>query len=437
LTGAVRYLVAKATTDLIKDAEKTIPGLHARLIKDGVVLPDTESSYGGYEDEYDNYGHHGYYGRGGGSSTTQSYREVYKLAHLQSLQAAIDEMGGVLAKEPTKENAAVRELLERATAQIEQLGGAGAKAGMMAGGTAPEAVADQLLSTLRAGDSAFANHSFLRALRAQGLAPASGDLSSQLAYPEALDAAQLAKLRDLLLTTARSGNGWDSEGKPRALTWSEKLYLVAALKAVNEVQAKNFPDAPVAAIDDESLALARLSLDITAHGKDADFALQAEKALIERLTKGPLDASDASQILTQVLAVVAGTEREAAAVKALSDALTLPNGAALAPVARARASAGLVKIGEQAEKAFAAQDLKKNLSELAVREGEYAWRSDLKLRHYRVLGEAINAAAAKASAGGKSLTADQVAARDSAKSLVNLAALAASAGVAAGDTAPE
>ncbi|MEQ1919855.1 MAG: DUF58 domain-containing protein, partial [Elusimicrobiota bacterium] len=73
----------------------------------------------------------------------------------------------------------------------------------------------------------------------------------------------------------------------------------------------------------------------------------------------------------------------------------------------------------------------------AVREGEYAWRSDLKLRHYRVLGEAINAAAAKAAAGGKALTADQAAARDSAKSLVNLAALAASAGVAAGDTAPE
>jgi len=438
LTGAVRYLVAKATTDLIKDAEKAIPGLHERLVKDGVVLPDTQTSYGGGYDDYDD--HHGHYrGRGGygGTSTSQNYREVYKLSHLRALQAAIAELGGPIIEKPTAENFAARELLERAEAQIEALGTAGAKAGMMEGGTAAEAAADDLLASLRQGNTVFTSHSFLRALRAAGLAPASGDLTGQLAYPEALDAAQLAKLQELMLTIARSGNGWDAEGKIRTLTWSEKLYLAGALETVAGVRAKNFPDAAATPIDDESLALARLSLAVTGRPKDAAFALATEKLVIERLSKGPLDASDASALLTQILTAVSGTEHEAAAVQALESALKLPNGAALAPVARARAAAAFVKLAELAESAFISQWLKAELIALGIREGDYAFRSEFKLRHYRVLGEIIAASATKAQAGGKALTPGQLAVLESAKKLPKMSALAEAAGAPTGETAGE
>ena len=161
-------------------------------------------------------------------------------------------MCGSAAKAPTKENALRRELLERAGMIGEQTLEAGAKAGMMEGGTAPEIAAEQLYPLLKQGSGVFAGHSFLRALREAGLAPASGDLSSQLAYPESLDAAQVKALRELLLTIARSGGGWDAEGKVRALTWSEKLYLAAALESVSAAQAKNFPGAEAGpAIEDE------------------------------------------------------------------------------------------------------------------------------------------------------------------------------------------
>jgi len=435
LTGAVRYFVSKATTALIQEAEKNVPGLHERLLKDGIVLPDTQGySYDNYDD-YDD--HHGRGYRGGYQSTTQNYRDVYKLAHLRALQTALDEMVGPLAESEEPVNPAARELLDRATMSLEQLIAAGEKAGMMEGGTAPEAAAEQLLSVLRQGDAAFANHSFLRALRDAGLAPAVGDFSSQLAYPEALDADQLVKLRETLLQIARSGSGWDPQGKARALTWAEKLYLVGALKAVDEVQLKNFPGVPAAATDDESLSLARLSLEISAHPNDAAFALQAQQRMIARMEKGPLDAADAGQVLTQILTIVTGTPSEAAAIEAMTGALKLPGGAAFGPVVQARSAAGLIKIAEQAERAFSSQGLKEELISLGLREGDYAWRPDLKVRHYRALNEAIAAAAAKAQAGGQALSYDQTAAVEAAKSLTRLSTLAAAAGAPAGDTAPE
>ncbi|MBI2789453.1 MAG: VWA domain-containing protein [Elusimicrobia bacterium] len=439
LAGAARYLVTKATTDLIKDAEKALPGLHERLIKEGVVLPDTQTSYGGGYDGYDDYhGYGGRFGGYGGTTTSQNYREVYKLAHLRALQAAIEEMGASAAKAPTKENFSVRELLERSAMVVEQALEAGAKSGMMEGGTAPEIAAEELYSLLKQGDGTFTGHSFLRALREAGLAPASGDLSSQLAYPESLDAAQLAKMRELLLSVARSGNGWDAEGKTRALTWAEKLYLAGALESLSAAQAKNFPDAAAGpAIDDESLALARLSLAVSARPKDATFALSAEKLMIERLAKGPLDAAEAGPLLTQILAVVAGTEHEGPALAALTAALKAPNGAALAPAARERAAAGFVRIAEQAEKAFIDAKIKDAVTAAGMREGDYGWRKDLKLRHYRALSEMIAAAVAKSQAGGRTLPADEVAARDAAKALPGLEALAKAAGAPAGDSAGE
>ncbi|MDE2144141.1 MAG: VWA domain-containing protein, partial [Elusimicrobia bacterium] len=61
LAAIARYAVNQSVTALIQEAEKDLPGLHERLIKDGVVLPDTQStSYGG--GEYDDYEGRGYYG---------------------------------------------------------------------------------------------------------------------------------------------------------------------------------------------------------------------------------------------------------------------------------------------------------------------------------------------------------------------------------------
>lgn len=440
LSGAARYFVTKATTALIQDAEKLIPGLHERLIKDGVVLPDTQNSYGGYGDEYDDYhGHGGWFGgRGGGSSVTQSnYRDAYKLAHLEALGKAIAEMGAPLAGEPTKENAALRELLDRVEPTLEKAFETGVKAGMLQGGSAGEIAAEQLLPDLRAGEAAFTNHAFLRVLRENGLAPSVGDYSGTLAYPESLSADQLAQLHGLLAGIVASGKGWDYEGKPRDLTWSEKLYLVNILDKVQAARLKNFPEAPALATANlESLSLAKLSLEITAHPKDAEFALAAEKILIEKLAKGPVDAADAGQVITQILGVVAGTEREAAALASLSVALKGPNGAALAPAARARANAGMIKIAEAAEKAFSVQNLKDELVAAGVREGTYGWRSDLKLRHYRATAEAITTAADKAKAGGP-LKPEQTAALGSVKTLAGLESLAAAAGAPSGDSPAE
>ncbi|MBI2386973.1 MAG: VWA domain-containing protein [Elusimicrobia bacterium] len=418
LAGAARYLVAKATTDLIKDAEKVFPGLHERLVKDGVVLPDTQSSYGGGYDGYDDYhGHGGRFGGyyGGGTSTTQNYREVYKLAHLRALLAAVEELGAPAAKAPTKENFAARELLERAGMVVEQGLEAGVKAGMMEGGTAPEAAAEQLYPLLKQGDGVFTGHSFLRALREAGLAPASGDLSSQLAYPEALDAAQLTKLRELLLTIARSGSGWDSEGKARALTWSEKLYLAGALEDLDAAQRRIYPDAqPGSPIADESLALARLSRELTA-GASPATAVSVSARLFARAAQGPVDAADASALLVQVFAALKGTPQEAAALDALAVALKAPNGAAFQAAALKLAVDGLHAVAEKAE--AATPGLKAKLAAAGVRESESAWRPDVKLRHFRAVGEALTG--------------------EDAMTLARYAKLAALAGAPAGDTAGE
>ena len=72
-----------------------------------------------------------------------------------------------------------------------------------------------------------------------------------------------------------------------------------------------------------------------------------------------------------------------------------------------------------------------------MREGEYAWRSDLKLRFYRETAAAIAAAVERAEAGGHKLNAEQLAARDSARSVPRLESLAAAAGVPAGDSPAE
>ncbi len=311
---AARFLVTEATNLFIREAEAAIPGLHERLIQDGVTLPDGQ----------------------GFIFTTATPRERYRLDHLRAFWAALEDMGGPLVAEPTQENAALRELLDRAGATIAKSLEAGAKAGMKESGGVPDAAADQLLPVLREGYRVFSRDFFLRVLRAESLAPAFGDPAGPFAYPEALDAASLAKLREALLGIARSGNGWDDDGNPRTLTWGEKIYLVGALEAVDAARWTYYPDAAMpGASDAESLALARLALALAAHPKDADFALKAEESLIKLLARGPLNTEDALKVLEQIFTVVNGTENAAAATAAIVDAMRLPNSAVLAPAVAA------------------------------------------------------------------------------------------------------
>ncbi len=440
LSGAARYVVTKAATALIQDAEAKIPGLHERLVKDGVVLPDSQGyGYGG-RDYYDDYHDH-YYGRGGyggGSYSSKNYRDAYKLAHLRALAAAIAEMGKPLADNKDNKDAYLaRELLDRAEAQIEAMLETGAKAGMMEGGSIPELAADDLYGALKTGNSVFSNNALLRALRAQGLAPASGETSSRLAFPESLDADALAKLRAALLAIAQSGKSWDAQGAERKITWAEKLWIASALDSVDAVRAARFPDAAKpAAADEESLVLARMSLRLSAAGKDADAASSVQAALFERAAKLPLDSAEAGHVLAQTLAVLKGTAREAAALEKLAAALRGPNGAVFVPAARSRVVEAVKEAGERAETAF--PGLKSKLVAAGVRASDNFWRPDVKLSHLKTLRAAAAASARELTSRGVELTSLQAAAlRGADAELARFEALAAAAGMPAGDTPGE
>ena len=446
LAGAARYLVTKATTNLIKDAEAKIPGLHERLIKDGVVLPDTQSQ--SYSREYDDYEGHGYYGRGRGyssSSTNQNYREVYKLSHLAALQAAIDEMAKPLAENKETPNPAARELMDRADAQIEAMLSAGEKSGMLAGGSAPEVAAESLLPVLKGGDSTFSNHAFLKSLRDAGLAPAVADLSSQLAYPEALDAAALAKLHAHLVALAAKGEGWDYSGKARPMTWDERLYLARAIDAVDMVAAKNFPDAVKAAPADaeqallaklavpgeESLYMVRLAAALDSNPKNAVLALKIEKLAIARLAVAPADSTLMDGVLVRTLPMLLGTPQEADSYAALEGALRGPGGAVLAPVLRKQTDIALLGLATDAEKAF--PSLKEALTDGGLHDTNNSWRTEFKQRHYLALLSAVEKAAADAKKSGK-LSDEQKAVLEKIKaSIPRLTPLAAKAGVTTGN----
>ncbi len=432
LQGGVRYLITQAITEQIKEAEAAIPGLHERLIADGVVLPDSQSG-GGYGDYYDDHGHGGYYGRGG-SYTTKNYRELYKLGHLQAFAKALEEMGGPKAEPATKENAATRELMDRAMATVEKSLEAGAKAGMMQGGSAPELAADDLWETIKSGQSTFSGQHFMKAMRTLGLAPAMGDYSSRLAYAESLDAAQLATLRDALVVMAKENKGWESDGKTRPLTWAEKIWLSGAIEQVEAVRAARFPsEKALDASDEDSLLIAKLSRELTAKGDSA--ALDVETKLFAQVGRPGFDAADANALLKQILASVKGKPAESVAVDALTSVLKTPNGAAFAPAARERAGEGLKAAAEKAESAFAG--LKTANLLVGARESEYAWRSDLKLRHYQSIIDGITEAENQARAAGKLTPEMKAAAETARKTISSYKALAALAGAPAGDSVGE
>jgi hypothetical protein len=273
-----KAVVNRQATDLIKEAEAAVDGLHEKLIEDGVVLPDTRgsSSYGD-EDDY----MHGHWGgmRGGYSSgPIKNYREVYKLRHLHSLDERLKSQSRSL--DSTKLKPELAELLARAGDVVPRLEAAGKAAGMLDGGSPAEAVADVVNPLLSAGFEAFdSDMGFVKPLRAKGLAPENGAEEGQQLWRETYDLQQLRGLRAHLMDLGGAGMYTDSDGDTSAMSIDQKKYLVVAIGRLDTIMVKHFKEpAPKDVKLPAALTLARLSVDSDRAKGDAvkQKKLQAE-----------------------------------------------------------------------------------------------------------------------------------------------------------------
>ena len=264
--------VNAATTKLIKEAEAQYPELHKQLIELGVVLPDTEESYGGEYEIYEGRG------MGGGSSTTQHYRELYKLQHLRALQDQI--AADAKAADSAKITPALVELLDRSANALPEMQKTGKAAGMLDGGSAAEKAADDVNVVLADGVSKFANGlGFVKGLRALGLAPDNGATSGETLYAESYTAAQLEGVRAYLLALAASGRSVDNNGKPQPLTVNERKYLAGAIGKLDALAAKHYGVKAPKTVLPPSLTVVQLSLQAeAAAGKP-----EQERALLKQL----------------------------------------------------------------------------------------------------------------------------------------------------------
>jgi uncharacterized protein (DUF58 family)/tetratricopeptide (TPR) repeat protein len=408
-TAAIaRYVIARSVTDLIKEGEKDFPGLHARLLKDGVVLPDTEDSGSGgdYEIWMGEGGYHG------GSSSSPTYREVYKLGHLRALQADLAAEAQAFQSDDAAKVLAAAEFSDRAQAALKPALSAGARAGMLEGDNQPEKVADELQPLLKDGVKAFNGTDFLTLLRARGLAPAIGDPTSALAYPETFDAAQLTALRGLFAEMAKDGK---LPGAGRDLTWAEKRFVARGLDAVDAVRREYDPKTEPAAAgferpDQDGVALARLFLAIEP-AKDGDEVLGLERQLLARLA-GPraatATADDLKQLMPALLKTLAlsGKSAEGWALfqKALDDGRLPP---AAKEALRPQAFASLKELGDELEKNFDAQNPKYALMEADLKSTDLEWRSEFTLGQFDALVQIARASAAEAAKAPGGMTDDQ------------------------------
>ncbi len=395
LAGMSRYVVNKAMTRLIRDAEEVIPGLHERLVADGVVNPDVTSSgyYGGYEDYDHGHGRGAYYG----SSTSRSYRETYKLSHVRKFSAALQEMGGALASDPARLSPALIEVLTRAGASLEPLANAAQLSGMLEGGTPAELAAEALQPTLEDGVNVLGDR-FLFALRSAGLAPAIGDPSSVLAYPESLDSAGLASVRNILMERVRSGQGWADDGTLRPLEWDEKRYLARALVAVDaaiagRAAAPLSDDAFFASLNapgEASIALARLKSAIDARHTDAAYLLRAEAVLLQRLAAGqPATAQDLAELMIPLFNHLKVAGREAEAWRLLADAMAAhPQADQLKLAVQVQTTALVRSLGTEARLELGS-DFGSKLFAEGVMLDNSTFRSQFTLRHLRAFQAAL------------------------------------------------
>ena len=423
-----KYAVNRNATKLIQEAEKQFPGLHAKLIAAGVVNPDVEAQYD--ERDYEGYG---------GSSGGPSYRQLYKLAQLRAA-AEIIAADAAAAKDLKIEQ---RELALRAAAAFARFEGAGKAAGMLDGGSPAEKAADEVNALLKEGASAFSGNGLLGALRAAGLAPDNGAVDES-AYKEAYAADDLVKLSALLRGVAASGQGWDYQGKPRPLSWSEKKYLAAALSRLEALQAKHFPAAVqkkpragdpalFASFDvpgQEALRAVRVALASEARAKDGAFQLQLLKYLSAH--QGGIDAEAWAQVVNA--AVAAGQGRQAWALLAKT-ASTAPAGSPMDELVRQQAQSAFKSLVPRAETAF--DGLKKELVSRQVRPTDWQLRDRYNLLQMRELSAAIDHAAAAAQAKGPLSAAQQAFVNEVREVLPQIILAARAAGERAGDTPGE
>lgn len=391
LQGVSRYIVNEAVTMLIMDGEKLIPGLHERLVADGVVNPDE----GGYDEGYDDEREiRGYYPQ----APQKDYRDSYKLSHLRKLAAALQELGAAAVGEGRDVPPALLEYLTRAGASLEPLMNAGRLSGMLEGGSAGEAAAEALFPTLKEGVAQLGER-FLFALRGAGLAPAVGDPLSLLAYPESLDAAGLARVRGLLAERVSSGQGWNDDGSARPLSWSEKVYLAKALAAVDDA-IRGGPAAPasddefftaIRAAGEESIALARLYAAAEARKTDAAYLLRAEAAMLERAAAAPGRVTDEElqQGLTRLFELLRSSGKEADAWTALARAVSAdPRNEGLRRAALTQVNAATRDIAEQARKTLGGSFAERLFLEGLMLDAN-SYRREFNQRHIAALRAAL------------------------------------------------
>ena len=321
----VKAEVNRTTTKLIQEAQAQFPQLHKQLIEKGVVLPDTQDSYNGYEDD-----ERGYYGgrggRGGGTSTTEHYRELYKLQHLRGLQAQLEADAKTL--DSAKVTPSLIELLDRASSALPEMQKTGKAAGMLDGGSAAEKAADDVNVVLADGVSKFANGlAFVKGLRERHLAPDNGATSGESLYSESYTLEQLQGVRAYLLAVAASGQGADYSGKPQPLTVAERKYLVGAIEKLDALAAKHYGvKTPKAEVLPPTLTAARLSLQAESFAGKPEQERQVLKQLLafakspqgaaatkdeladalEKIFTGAVDPADKIKLLGELTAALSG-----------------------------------------------------------------------------------------------------------------------------------
>jgi uncharacterized protein (DUF58 family) len=442
--AVVRYVMSRYVADLVKEGEKNFPDLHALLLKDGVVLPDTQA-WGSDDDGDVPMGWESSFGGGyGGSYSMPQYREVYKLGHLRALQADLAAAAQAFHSDDAQKALTAAEFVDRAQAALKSALSAGARAGMPEGDSPQEKLADELLPLLKDGSKSFSGADFLIVLRAKGLAPALGDSSSALAYPQAIDAAQLTALRGLLADMAKTGK---LTGAGRDLSWAEKQFVVRGLDGVDAIRREQDPSmTPAPAADDferpdqDAVAAARLLQAVEAHAADGEDLLGLEKRLLARLA-GPRSATMSAEDLKQVLPPLIkdlnnagkGAEGWALFQRALNEG-RLP--AAAKDALRPQSFAALQAFGEELEKGFGDQHADERLVEADLKTGSSDWRSEFTLRQYDALASIARDVAAEAakSPGGLNASQTDLVARI-ARGIPAMKAVAAKLGVPPGDPA--
>lgn len=437
LVSATRYLLDRAMTAHIQEAEKVLAGLHERLIRDGVVPPDQTSP-----EQYDDDHGHGYYRP---ATTSSSYRETYDLPHLRAYALAVAELSAAATADTTKRAPAVLEIADREKNFIEVALKVAPAAGMTEGSAAADLVAAELRPMIEKTISTFSNKGFLSLLRAQGLAPAIGDPASATSLPRSFNASGLLALRGIYLDLAKSGQGWDYQGKSRPLTWNEQLQIVAGLRATDEALAKHFPASAPAATSvledferagEESIALARLSAAADSNAADAAFLLRLETALLERLS-GPraagLDSTQTVVVLSALFDKLRSLGKENEAFKKAEAALGAVPSPALVAALKAQVASTTRRLAEAGETAFgsAFQD---EMIDSDLRLTNTSWRPTLDRRQLQSLLKAYALFEARTKAP---TPAQKAAVRAAEKTVPALLSLAVRLGVPAGDAAAD